>query len=324
MKIPLGTLCLLVALNAGAQDATYVVRGGQLPMPVEANGYVQSVTHRSEDEAVVRVTTAPIPIGARGSYGQLERSSTQAVPEGFVIPRRLRSNLGPELGAWEAATEVLKWVRVNLSLADETGPQDAVSVLRRGSGRCSGLANATTALLLAAGFEARTVSGVLVTEGSVVPHRWVACRLPDAGWVPTDPTLGLWAVTPSHLAFSDTVEQLPEIEVVERGGDSLKRLPRWRGLPYRPNVGSELVCRLAGDGAPERALAILSDGGNDVRRAMLEPEWRFDALLPGWWRLVVMVDGKVLEERRLRLQPSQIHIFTVTVSQPERSEEVGS
>ncbi len=323
MRVLLATLFLLGPFNAGAYDATYVLRGSQLPMAVESNGYVQSVTLRSEGEAVVRVTTAATPIGAVGSYGHVRRSSTRSVPEDFVIPRRLRSKLDAEAGAWEAATEVLKWVRINLRLTNEAGPQDAVSVLRRGGGRCSGLANATTALLLAAGFEARTVSGLLVGEDGVVPHRWVACRLPDAGWVPTDPTLGLWTITPSHVAFSDTVEQLPEIEVVERSGDNLTRLPRWRGLPARPNVGSELVCRLAGDGAPERALAILSDGGGDVRRAMLEPEGRFVRLLPGWWKLVVKVDGRVLEERRLRLEPSQIHIFTVTVSRPEHSEEVG-
>jgi hypothetical protein len=312
---------MLIATTAGAQEATYVIRGSQLPAGVVANGYVQSVTTRSPTEVLVRVTTALTPVGSNGSYGRFQGSPASGVPEGFTIPAALGARLVPDLGAWEAATEVLKWVSVNVELDEEPAPQDAVSVLHRGSGRCSGVANAATALLLAAGFEARTVSGLLISDKGVVPHRWVSCRLPDAGWVPTDPTLGLWAVTPNHVAFSDTVEILPDVEIVERQGEILERLPRWRGLPVRPNVGSELVCRLVGDGAPASATAILTSTAGDVRRVTLAPEGRFDSLLPGWWRLVVMADGgTVLEQRRLRLEPSQIHIYTVDLAGSEDGE----
>lgn len=313
----------LVAVAGGAQEATYLVRGDQLPTSVAANGYVQSVTPRSPREAFVRVATVRVPVGSQGSYARVLQSDVPEVPDGFVVPQRLRAKLRPELDAWEAATEVLKWVAVNLELSEGSGEQDAKTVLRRGHGRCSGIANATAALLLAAGFEAQTVSGVLVTDDGVVPHRWVACRLPEAGWVPTDPTLGLWTLTPHHLAFADTVTAVPQVDVVEPGGDSLELLPRWKGRPVRPNVGSTLVCRLA-DGGIGSATAILYGAGGDVRRAVLQPEGRFERLLPGWWRLVVEVDGTVLEERRLRLEPAQLHTFMVTTPRIERRSEVGS
>jgi hypothetical protein len=254
----------------------------------------------------------------------MRRSPDPEVPEGFTIPRSLRSKLDARSSAWEAATEILKWVSTHVKLDEESGPQDAAAVLRRGSGRCSGMANTTAALMLAAGFEAHTISGLLVTDEGAVPHRWVVCRLPDAGWVPTDPTLGLWVVTPNHLTFSDTVRDLPHVEVVKHTEDDLDRLPRWRGVPARPNVGTELVCKMVGDGAPKEALAILTGSGGDVRRATLAPEGRFEALMPGWWQLVVVADGRVIEKRRLRLGRLQSHMFTVTVPLSGRMLEEGS
>lgn len=324
MRWWVGAIVLLTAAGGGAQEATYLVRGDQLPTAVAANGYVQLVTAHSPNEAVVRVATARTPVGAEGSYDRIRESQPPEVPRGFEMPRELRAELRPELDAWEAATEVLKWVAVHLRLTEGSEDQDAGAVLRRGHGRCSGIANATAALLLAAGFEARTVSGVLVSESGVVPHRWVECLLPHAGWVPTDPTLGLWTVTPNHMAFADTVTSIPQVEVMARGGDALELLPRWKGRPMRPNAGSSLVCRLAAGGGPDRATAILYGAGGDVRRVMLEPEGRFDQLLPGWWRLVIEVDGEKVEERRLRLQPAQSHTYTVTAETLGRRPEVGS
>ncbi len=319
-----GAIVLLAAVVGGAQEATYVVRGDQLPTTVVANGYVQSVTPRSPHEALVRVATIRVPVGSEGPYVPVHPSNGTEVPEGFKTPRQLSSKLRPDLDAWGAATEVLKWVAINLELSDGAGAQDAETVLRRGHGRCSGIANATAALLLAAGFEARTVSGVLVTDDGVVPHRWVECRLPTAGWVPTDPTLGLWALTPAYLAFADTVTSVPHVEIVEAGADSLESLPRWKGRPMRPNAGSTLVCRLAAIEDPVTATATMYGAGGDVRRVTLQPEGRFEQLLPGWWRLVVEVDGTVLEERKLRLQPAQLHTFTVTPASIEKRSEVGS
>jgi hypothetical protein len=323
MREIVGGACLLIAVSGGAQEASYVVRGAQLPVAVAANGYVQSVTAMDGDRVQVQVATALVPVGSKGAYGGMQ-GPVGTVPDDFEIPRALRSKLRGELEAWQVATEVLKWVALHLRIEEGMESQDAATVLARRGGRCSGVANATVALLLAAGFEARTVSGLLVLEEGAVPHRWVECSLPRAGWVPTDPTLGLWAITPQHLAFADTVVDLPEVRVVQPGDGGLERLPNWKGRPMRPNAGSDLVCRLVGEGTPLRAMAVMYGRGGDVRRTWLAPEGRFESLLPGRWRLVVVANGEVIEQRDLLLAPSQSHSFTVKRSLSTRSQEVGS
>jgi len=316
--------CVLAAAVGGAQEAAYLMSGDQLPVSVAANGYVQTVTARADGAVEVRVATALAPIGSRGVYQAVKHQNADAVPDGFVIPRTLRDDLRDYEQSWEAATRILEWVVRHVKLEDEPAPQDAVSVLRRGRGRCSGLANASAALLLAAGFEARTVSGLLISEDSVVPHRWLECRLPGAGWVPTDPTLGFWTVTPRHVAFERTVVSIPEISVVETGRDGIEILPRRKGRPVRPNVGSELVCRLVGRDGPSRAMAVLYGRNGDTYHAILDPEGRFESLLPGRWRLVVLAEGRILESRDLVLAADQRHTFTVAATRSDPIQEVGS
>jgi hypothetical protein len=323
MKALVAAVCAMGAAMAVASEARYLVRGDQLPRARAVNGYVQSVSLRPGGEVLVKVAAPAVPVESRGSYGSMVHLEAE-LPDGFELPKALREELRPELEAFEAATAVLRWVAVHLRIDEGSGPQDAVSVMARRAGRCSGVANASAALLLAAGFEARTVSGLLITDDGPVPHRWVEGRLPGAGWVPTDPTLGLWVITSRHLAFDDTVTGIPELRTLEAGGGDLDRLPRWRGRPARPNDGAGLVCRLIGDGEPTRAVAMLYGRGGEVHRAILEPEARFEALLPGRWRLVVMADGVILEQRELELAPSQVHSFTVDRSKTATEQEVGS
>jgi len=302
---------LVATATASAQDAAYLVRGGQLPVTTIANGYVQTVA-LSDAGALVRVATALVPIGARGSYGDLRRQQRSVVPEGFALPEALDADLRPDLTAWQAATRVVQWVITHIEFDIEDGsPQDARSVLRRGRGRCSGLANLTTALLLAAGFEARSVSGLLIDDLGPIPHRWVECRLPDAGWVPTDPTLGLWTITPRHIAFSDSVREMPEVEVLALSDARLADLPTHHGRPLRPNTGSELVCRLVGAYFGAQGIAVLHRPNGETQRCLLQPEGRFTGLLPGRWLLVVELDGAVLERRELQLREGDVHSFVV-------------
>jgi hypothetical protein len=309
----------------GAHQASYVVTGRQRPVPVAANGYIQSVTERDDGRVEVRVATTAAPIGSDGTYEAIARQRIPLVPESFELPPRLRSVLTPDMSAWEAATTVLEYSADRLVVdVNDTNDQDAVSVLSRGRGRCSGVANATAALLMAAGFEARTVSGLLITDDGPIPHRWVACRLPSAGWVHTDPTLGLWTVTPHHVAFADAVVETPEIRIVDPAADGLDRLPRRDGRPVRPNDGSELVCRVVGASSDVETIATLHGRDGDVHRVALDPEGRFTALLPGRWRLVVTADGDVVEDRELRLRSGQLHSFVVVVPENRSKREVES
>ncbi len=303
-------LVLLSASPAAAAQAVYRVQAAEPPLATAANGYVQEVRELAPGEYEVRVATSIDPIGATGTYAEVTAGARPAVPAGFRLPPSLGRRLAPELEAWEAATAILGWSARHLAVDDtDGGPQDAASVLRRGRGRCSGLANATAAMLLTAGFEARTVSGVLVAGDEVIPHRWFECRLPGAGWVPSDPTLGLWVVSVRHLAFGDTVSALPRVTALAQDEDGLERLPRRAGRLLRPNRGAGLVCRLptAGPGA----VAVLRGAGGEVRRARLDPEARFDGLLPGRWLLEVEHEGEVVERRELVLKAGDLHTFTV-------------
>jgi hypothetical protein len=316
-------LVILSAPLVSADEAVYLMRGPVLPHPHEVNGYAVGIRELADGSVEVHVETSLNPIGSRGTFADVGGGPRPSVPKGFELPSSLRSELRPDLGAWEAATVVLEWVSDHLRLVDDDRrPQDAASVLRQRGGRCSGLANATAALLLAAGFEARTVSGLLITGRESIPHRWVECRLPGVGWIPTDPTLGLWAVTPRHVAFDDSVERMPEIEILESAAGDLHRLPRTGASLVRPNLGAELVCRL-GDLNDDRTATAWLTRGTDRRQAVLGPEVRFADLLPGRWLLVVEFHGRVVERREFNLRAGVVHSYVVHLPLDE-PEEVGS
>jgi hypothetical protein len=317
-------LALWVVSTAGADEAVYLMRGAALPAPHSVNGYSMDVRDRADGGVEVHVETALIPIGAKGTYSEVLGGGPPVIPKGFSLPARIRGELRPGMSSWEAATTVLWWVTAHLRLVDDDQrPQDAASVLERGGGRCSGLANATTALLLAAGFEARTVSGLLMTDREAIPHRWVECRLPGAGWVPTDPTLGLWTVTPRHVVFDDTVNDTPAIEVVKAETGELDRLPRRGTTMVRPNQGAELVCRLD-DLEDDREVVAWLQRGSDRRHAVLGREVRFSSLLPGRWLLVVELDGRVVERREFDLRTGVVHSYVIRLPASGKREEVES
>jgi hypothetical protein len=302
---------LVAALTVHGEEARYLVTGST-PVPAAANGYVQEVHEVEGGGFEVRVVTSLAPIESEGSYAEILAAAAPEVPAGFELPKHLAKKLTPDLSAWEAATVILEWVANHLAVdADDGGPQDAQSVLSRGRGRCSGLANAAVAMLRAAGFEARTVSGLLVGDTEVIPHRWIECRLPAAGWVPSDPTLGLWAVTPQHMVFADTVTEQPRVRVLQTGSDGLARLPRRAGRLLRPNLGADLVCRIDPDVSVTDPLAVLRGEGGEVRRARLDPEARFTGLLPGRWVLEVEAGGEIIERRAFVLRAGGYHSFTV-------------
>jgi len=303
---------MLLTSLLGAQEVEYLLRGGQLPVSVASNGYVQTVTPLGPREMRVRVAIDLGPIDARGAYSTSARRMNGRVPNGFALPSGLANELRHQVSSWEAATLVLEWVMNRIALDEQdTRPQDAVSVLKRGRARCSGLANASAALLLAAGFEARTVSGLLVGAHGGIPHRWVECRLPDAGWVPTDPTLGLWVITPQHIAFADAVQEVPEIEVVQPQSDELPRLRQRAGFVVRPNNGVELVCRIIDGSRGDKIVATLTGAGGELYRSRLEPVGRFSGLLPGKWVLIVERNGHVVHRRELLLSSFGIHSLAI-------------
>jgi hypothetical protein len=320
-SICLVTILLLVACSTAAEVAEYLVRGEQLPVTTVANGYVQTVILAAPGEAKVKVSTSFDPIGAEGPYSAVQASSDIVIPPGFQLPATLARQMHGDVSAWAAATQILEWVMTRVQHDEhDTKPQDALSVLRRRRGRCSGLANVTAALLLTAGFEARTVSGLVVGQQGGIPHRWVECHLPGAGWVPTDPTLGLWTVTPRHIAFADAVRQLPEIDVAKTAESQLSRLPLRKGRRFRPNQGIELICRLADFEESYQVLATLKGPAGELLHSRLTPEGRFSGLLPGRWNLTVTLDGRVIQKQRLHLRSDEAHSLVIYL--PRRAKQV--
>jgi hypothetical protein len=130
--------------------------------------------------------------------------------------------------------------------------------------------------------------------------------------VPSDPTLGLWVLTPRHVAFSNAVEEIPSIRVIDHGETLLGELPRREGLLSRPNLGSELVCRLVEPvGRIGTVVARLNGPAGEMLSGELDPVFRFTGLLPGRWSLEVELDGRILERHRLKMKRGETHSLVV-------------
>ncbi len=322
-------LSLAVAALAGslfAGEATYIVQGAN-PVSRVINGYVQEVAAAGNGRWLVQVSTEAVPIRAEGRVTSEPPREVLAealrVPEGFRVPpgfERLACQCGDP---FERAERILRWLENRIRLDEnERSPQDAASVLERRSARCSGLANAAVALLRRSGLPARPVSGILVTSSGPVPHRWLEVYFDEAGWVATDPTLGMWIVTPRHVtcdrpavgALSVTIRRLRE--------DDLGVLPRSGGIAYRPLEGARLMVHMKE--MPGRELAkqgrvVLEGPGGSRREAALGREITFGALLPGRWSLLLELRGKVVRSVSFRLRSGDVRSFMLPLPEREAS-----
>lgn len=305
--------CLLAIPSASGQEAAYLMAGTQLPVTKVSNGHVQTVTPQRGEWVHVRVAASYGAVGVVGSFRLDGATRRIEVPPQFAMPSALRHDLLEPQTAWSAATNVLRWAATKIRHDEnDLRPQDAASVIARRQGRCSGIANTAAALLMTAGFEARTVSGLLMTESGPIPHRWIECNLPEAGWVPSDPTLGLWILTPRHIAFSRAVEEIPRIRTLKHPESRLGELPREDGILSRPNRGGELVCRLVDPVEPTgTVVAHLNGPAGEVLSGVLDPVYRFTGLLPGAWSVEVELDGRILKRHRLRMRRGETHSLAV-------------
>ena len=81
----------------------------------------------------------------------------------------------------------------------------------------------------------------------------------------------------------------------------------------RPNVGTELVCRLVEGAAIEGEVVAELARGGDRRRTVLNPEGRFSGLLPGSWRLTVHHGDRLVERHQLELKAGEVATFAIQV-----------
>ncbi|HHQ47406.1 MAG TPA: transglutaminase domain-containing protein [Acidobacteria bacterium] len=307
---------MLVASAAAGGEATYTVRCTVLPEGRSVNGFVQTVQVLGRGVAEVRVKTTLTPIGARGFASGIPRPTT-ATPGWFRLPHSLADLLTTEDDPWERATRVLRWVMDHVSIEEnDMGPQDAASVLARGGGRCSGLANAAAAMLQAAGFSARTVSGVLISRSGAVPHRWLECKLPGAGWVPTDPTLGLWVITPRYVAWPGPVIHPCAVEKVEVHDAGLSALSSSWGWPVRWNRGAVLQCKVVGATGDAPVMAELSGPDGEERELSFRRTGQFAGLTAGRWLLTVRRGDRIVQRCTLQLERGKTVSFSIDLSGP--------
>ena len=122
---------------------------------------------------------------------------------------------------------------------DDAGPQDAVSVLARGRGRCSGRANAAVGLLRRMGIPARVVHGLLLGDGGARWHRWGEAWLGPLGWTPFDPGAAVGLVSVRYLPLVGSGEGA-SLAGVRPGAHRRARVPR--ACRCAPGCGS---CRSA-------------------------------------------------------------------------------
>ncbi len=177
--------------------------GPVLPVAYEANGYALDVRDRADGSVEVHVETSLNPIGSRGSFSGVRSGELPTVPTDLSSHRDCARNYAPRWTHGRRPPRFSEWVSDHLELIDnDRRPQDAVSVLNR----------RRRAMFRARQRHRRPADGGGIRGedrersadhrcGEAIPHRWVECRLPGAGWVPTDPTLGWWVITPRHVAF---------------------------------------------------------------------------------------------------------------------------
>jgi hypothetical protein len=240
-------------------------------------------------------TVAAYPLAAPEMCGDPD---ALVVDEAFNLPR----DVAVAAAAADSALSVLVGVvshvsrRIVLDEGDQL-PQDGVSVLRRGRGRCSGRANVTVGLLRAVGIPARVVHGVLFEGRQPRWHRWGEAWLGSLGWMPFDPGVGAGVVSVRYLPCRAVVPGLqPQGLALERVDEECFRmLPRRAGLRVPLEHGVNLRCR-APRGAGE-IIAVLygPDGMRWVRRGTSEVD--FSGLLPAryWlsWRTAEHVVPRV-------------------------------
>ena len=307
---------MLLAVSPGmAGQGVYVVAGAE-PVQRTVNGLVQDVTPLAGGSWLVQVGTEPAPVAAGWRGDAAARRPDPAflrVPGEFRLPGDLLGRLPGRGDPFERATAVLAWVQRRVRIEEEErAPQDARAVLLRGSGRCSGLANAAVAALRGAGIPARTVSGILVTDGGPVPHRWLEAWLGEAGWVPSDPTLGLWVVTPRHVVCR--APAVGELSVVVRSlvEDDLASLPRRGRWACRPKLGARLTVRLRGMEAGAPAGRVILEGpGGERRVSAAGTAASFGWLPPGRWTVRLELRGHPIREFQVHLREGDVRSLTL-------------
>jgi Transglutaminase-like superfamily len=215
-----------------------------------------------------------------------------AVPASFQLPLELRRLTERQGSALARLVSAVSFVSRTVALdEDDAGPQDAVAVLERGRGRCSGRANAAVGVLRRMGIPARVVHGLLIGDGGARWHRWGEAWLGPLGWTPFDPGAAVGVVSVRYLPLVGSGEGASLAGVVlaridERG---YLGVPMRAGLRVLPVGGVTLRCVAPAGASEVTALLVGPDGSRWGRRGGREVV--FGGMLPGRYRILWHAGG---------------------------------
>ena len=203
------------------------------------------------------------------------------------MPAALAALVEAVPGAVAVVERVVVFVTQRARLDEnDAGPQDGVSVLKRGRGRCSGRANLAIGLMRCFGIPARAVHGLLLGNDGPRWHRWGEAWLGALGWVPFDPgaSVGIVGVRYLPLRGSGEGSSLAGVRVAWLDERGYLSVPIRNGLRVVPLHGVTLRCVAASGLANLTALLLGPDGSRWVRRGQREVV--FNGMLPGRYRIV--------------------------------------
>ena len=280
----------------------------------------------------VEIVVEASPLASRSAFSL----PTHRNPEDPVA-RVARAVTSGAATHYEAISKILAWVARNIDYdLDRSQSQEALDVLDRRSGYCTGVARLTVALLRSVEVEAREVAGYILSdeepgtsEISGGYHRWIEARLPDRGWVFSDPLRSHHYVPANYLRLSSE-QLLPEkgIEglLIERQ-DNLETVDLYpwatAGIRARRNQDRRLAAALRVQVADTgRGVAELSGPTERRIHSLNDGRTTFVGLDPGTYRLLLLLPGGRLVVREIELDGRERRAFSLP-PQPRKSATLG-
>ena len=256
------------------------------------------------DEIEVEVDAGPLDSQAR--FEPSRRPVTGPI-------ERLAAGLTVDVEThYEAVSRILGWVARHVEYDLDRGqPQTAQAVLDRRSGYCTGVARLAVALLEAVDIEAREVAGYVVGSAPGGPsgyHRWIEARLPDRGWVFSDPLATHHYVPATYLRLA-----AEDLEVA-RGTEGLllERRDAIATVDLYPLAPPGVTARRSSARQLAAALrvrledqstgtAVLEGRSSRWTHALIDGKTTFVGLDPGSYQLRLLLPGRGIFESPVEL-----------------------
>lgn len=330
----------IVAATASAASSAGVAVSGEdfarslPPAGAVVEGYVNA-GYRLEvmTDGAVEVASELAAVDSRAPFVMPEEPSKPT-----PVDRLARSLTVGARTEYEAVSKILGWMARHLDYDLDRGQsQEPDAVLTRRSAYCTGIARLAVALIRAVGIESREVAGYVVDGGGArgTPgdarrsgfHRWIEVRLPDRGWIFSDPLHSHHYVPASYLRLAS--EEVTTSAGVE--GLLLERRDRRAPVDLFPAAPAGVTARRNLDRQHAAALRVrVEDQG--VGTAILEGEHHrfvhalsngvatFVGLDPGRYTLRLVLPGLPAFERAVELDgPVRTALFFPAPKPPSPS-----